>query len=98
MWQVLGLVLLLISYLIYKNTYSLKDYYGIKETAYHKLSSPLWMWLALALMYMLPIFNLIWFIVLTICWSLLIFMGELRFLSKDNKVINKLIKFFTYEI
>ena len=99
--QILGLILLVITYIIHKNTYSKEYNYKNNSYNYEKLPSPLWMWILAFLISIIPFLNIIIFIFAFIIYFILVFVEEdisLNPKSKVYKTFNKIITILTKNV
>ena len=96
MWQLIGLILFGITYYVYKRTYH--DEYDSKfNLVRKKVSSPLWVWILIFIVSMLPGVNIIGFFILLTCYITSI-VNKLLYYKNSNKFINKIIKVLNYEV
>lgn len=103
--QILGLILLVITYIIHKNTYSKESKYDYKSSIYcynyEKLPSPLWIWILAFLISIIPFLNIIIFIFVSIIYFILMFIEEdisLKPEGKVYKICNKIKTILTKDV
>lgn len=103
--QILGLILLVIAYIIHKNTYSKESKYDYKSSTYYynyeKLPSPLWIWILAFLISIIPFLNIIIFALASIVYYLLMFVEEDIGLKPENKaykILNKIKTILTKDV
>lgn len=103
-FQLIGLILLVISYITYKNTYSKESKYDYKSGThcydYEKLPSPLWGWILAFSVSIIPIFNIIIFTIAFISYCLLYIEDEIGFKpeSRMSKILGKTIMFLNKDV
>lgn len=98
--QILGLILLVITYIIHKNTYS-KEYDYKNSYNYEKLPSPLWIWILAFLISIIPFLNIIIFIFASIVYFILMFIEgdiSLKPEGKVYKICNKIKTILTKDV
>lgn len=100
MWFIIGLIIFFITYYIHKHTYDYRKYnHKTKEYEYDiedKLPSPLWVILIFFIISMVPILNILFFIVGAIIYFINISKEDVYF--KSEGIIKKIFKLLTKEV
>lgn len=100
MWFIIGLVIFFITYYVHKHNYDYRYYnHEKKEYEYHnddKLPSPLWVILIFFIISMVPIFNILFFIIGAIWYFMNIHAENVYF--KSEGIIKKIFNFLTKEV
>ena len=93
MWQLIGIILLIITYFIHKHTYIIDSIWEEKQ---YKPMSPLWMWIILFIISITPFLNILMFIIGAVMYLIGLGDGFIKSTYLDSVNFNKLMSFLKY--